>query len=253
MKKENEKDLGIENFDFYFEILPKWDKIDHIGKLAEYLKPKELSEGVDEMPRLKGIFKKLVVKMVACSVGKTLNRHCFVLMGANGIGKTSFLNWFLPPDLSCISCRQLELPKLTPEALITNFWVHIDELSSERKQDMAKLGDILLKDQVRVRLPYAERSILTPRRCNFVASTNSLYFLNDRVLQKRCIVFYLNEINWNYKTEIDINQVWAQAFELYKSNQFVYRLNQKDDTLNGMANLVYHCYFLEMQNKAMHK
>lgn len=253
MKNENQRNEELKIFDRYFEALTKWDKTDHIGNLAEYLKPKVLSEGVNEMPRLKVIFKKMIVKMVACSMGKTLNKHCFVLMGANGIGKTSFLNWLLPPGLSAKLEQNFELSNLTPDDFLTNFWIQIDELTSERKQDIVNFGKTLMKDQVRVRLPYSEKPKLTQKRCNFVATTNDLDFLKDKELQKRCVCFYLGEINWSYLDDIDINQVWAQAFELYKSTTFNYKFWIKELTYNEMANIAYHGYFLKNQFEASHK
>lgn len=235
MKNENQRNEELKIFDRYFEALPKWDKIDHIGNLAEYLKPKKLSEGVDEMPRLKVIFKKMIVKMVACSMGKTLNKHCFVLIGEKGIGKTLFLNWLCPPGLpyiitSCIETSNDGLIKLTE-----NFLIQIVGLNKENNN----LKIVLSTEQVRLRAPYSTKPELLNRRCNIVATSNSLDFMNDESMLKRCVCFNLIGIDSNYRTNIDIQKLWSQAYHLFQSDQFDYKLNQKDVVLNELANSAY--------------
>ena len=55
------------------------------------------------------------------------------------------------------------------------------------------------------------------RRASFIGSTNMTEFLSDPTGNVRWIPFEITGIDWNYSTEINIDDVWKQAYSLYKS------------------------------------
>lgn len=100
-EKTNDFATVQNKFKEYFENLPAWDGVDHIGNLAKYLKPVEITPRVDETIWLDQLFRKLLVSMVACSLGTDLNKKCLVLVCEKpSSGKSTFLRWLCPPNLA---------------------------------------------------------------------------------------------------------------------------------------------------------
>jgi predicted P-loop ATPase len=61
-------------------------------------------------------------------------------------------------------------------------------------------------------------------------------FLADETGSVRWLCFNIKSINWKYNTDIDINDVWAQAHSLYKSNEFEYALTSDEIKENEIRN-----------------
>lgn len=98
---------------------------------------------------------------------------------------------------------------------------------------------------VNVRIPFSEHPTMEKKRCNFVASANSFDFLLNANHLKSLIIFHLSKIDWNYKTDIDINKVWSQAFHLLKSNEFEYKLTEKEKVMGKLQQQMYLSKILE--------
>lgn len=221
----------------YFEGLPPWDGTDYIGRLAEYIKVQDITKTSNERDRFNRMFKKTLVRMVACSLEAGFNKQCFTLVhDKQNSGKSTFLRWLCPPALQDYYSEAVGISKDDLIALTENFIINIDELSTLSKYDINALKSVMSKDRVKVRLPYGERPEMLQRRCNFVASTNRLEFLNDETGSVRWVCFLLSEINWNYKKEIDINLVWSQAYHLFSYAKFNYQLTPKEIEENEHAN-----------------
>lgn len=221
----------------YFENLPEWDGSDIIGRLAEYVKVQDLTKKSNERERFIRMFKKTLVRMVACSLESGFNKQCFTLVhDKQNSGKSTFLRWLCPPKLADYYSEAVGISKDDLIALTENFIINIDELSTLSKYDINALKSVMSKDRVKVRLPYGERPEMLQRRCNFVASTNRLEFLNDETGSVRWVCFLLSSIDWDYKNKIDINKVWSQAYHLFQSTNFNYQLTPAEIVENELAN-----------------
>jgi hypothetical protein len=224
-------------FKEYFETLPEWDGSDIIGRLAEYIKVQDLTKKSNERERFNRMFKKTLVRMVACSLEAGFNKQCFTLVhDKQNSGKSTFLRWLCPPTLADYYSEAVGISKDDLIALTENFIINIDELSTLSKYDINALKSVMSKDRVKVRLPYGERPEMLQRRCNFVASTNRLEFLNDETGSVRWVCFLLSSIDWDYKKNIDINKVWSQAYHLFCSTKFNYQLTPSEIAENEIAN-----------------
>jgi hypothetical protein len=146
------------------------------------------------------------------------------------------MRWLCPPALEDYYTENIGTSKDDLIALTENFIVNIDELSTLSKYDINALKSVMSKHKIKVRLPYGDRPEILQRRCNFVASTNRLEFLNDETGSVRWVCFLLDSINWNYNKEIDINKVWAQAYHLFKNTEFDYQLTSAEIDENEEAN-----------------
>jgi|GEM_PF-713004 len=221
----------------YFENLPPWDGEDHIEKLTDYIKVQDIKGKDNEQERFSRMFKKMFVRSVACSLEADFNKQCFTMVDEKqNSGKSTFMRWLCPPKLEDYYTENIGTSKDDLIALTENFIVNIDELSTLSKYDINALKSVMSKHRVKVRLPYGERPELLQRRCNFVASTNRLEFLNDETGSVRWVCFLIDRINWKYNKEVDINKVWAQAYYLFKETNFDYQLTPAEVEENEQAN-----------------
>lgn len=85
-------------------------------------------------------------------------------------------------------------------------------------------------------MPYDSRTTIKPRRANFIGSTNKDEFLTDETGSVRWLCFELMaKINFAYRDEIDINDIWRQVYTLYKEG-FDYQLTLTEIEENEAAN-----------------
>jgi len=179
----------------------------------------------------------MFVRSVACSLEADFNKQCFTFVHEKqNSGKSTFMRWLCPPQLEDYYTENIGTSKDDLIALTENFIVNIDELSTLSKYDINALKSVMSKHKLKVRLPYGERPEILQRRCNFVASTNRLEFLNDETGSVRWVCFLLERINWSYTSGIDINKVWAQAYHLFKETNYDYQLSPREIDENEEAN-----------------
>ena len=232
----------------YFENLPPWDGKDYIGKLASYIKILESGKKGEERARFENQFQKMFVRSIACALEVSFNKHCFTLVSQKQHGgKSTFLRWLCPPELVEYYSENIGLTKDDRIALSENFWINIDELDTLGKYDVNSLKSLFSKDGFKDRLPYAERTEVLKRRCNFVASTNRKDFLSDETGSVRWICFNVDSINHNYNLDVNINDVWCQAYNLFKIPTYKYQFTTEEVLENEKANRQFFMRSVEME------
>lgn len=218
----------------YFENLGKWDsknEIDFIDKLCEYIPVKERN-------RFNKQFRKMLVRCVACALeDDVFNKHAFILVhNIQHTGKSTFCRWLCPKALYDYITETIGVDKDGQITLATNFFINLDELSTMTKSDVNALKSFISKDKINVRLPYDRRATVRPRRANFIGSTNKDEFLTDETGSVRWLCFELvDNINFAYKDDIDINDIWRQAYSLYLAG-FNYLLTKEEIEENERTN-----------------
>lgn len=225
-------------FIHYFEGLPKWENTDpdYITELARFVET-ENSDWWEHM------FKKHLVRCVAQAVGESgFNKQCLTLVGKQNDGKTSFLDFLVPPALLGYTRKGFDFGK--KDGLISlsqNFLINLDELASfEKKELNNEFKAVLSESKIRFRPLYANQETSVLRRASFVASTNQMEFLTDETGNVRWIPFVVNSINHDHGGEngygkLNINKIWAQAYHLLKGG-FIHQLTpleiQQQEFLN---------------------
>ena len=194
-------------FENYFQNLEKWDGENHIQRLISFVKT------TDTEP-FQIHFEKWLTRSVFCALKRGyINKQCFVFYNTKqNSGKTSFLRFLIPPSLEKYYTEDIGVDKDGLIALCKNFIINIDELSVMSKTDVNILKAFISKNTVNARLPYDRKSSLMYRTSSFCGSTNRSDFLTDETGSVRWIIFEVLEIDFNYSKEININQVWAQAY-----------------------------------------
>lgn len=221
-------------FELYFKGLGLWDKDteeDFIGKLCKYIPAKDAI-------RFENHFRKMLVRSIACALLEyVFNKQVFVLVGAGqNTGKSTFCRWLCPPFLSNYISESINTDKDGLIVLATNFLINMDELATLSKTEINSLKSLISKDKINVRLPFARRTSVHPRRANFIGSTNNDEFLTDETGSVRWLCFEIEEtLNFDYKIDINIDDIWRQAYTLYKEG-FQYQLTPSEIKENEISN-----------------
>jgi len=229
----------------YFNNL-KWDGENHIEKLSEYI----YIQGDDvEKKRFDKHFKMMFARAAAGALAINYNKRCIIFVGGQDAGKTYFSNWLCPPALKNYSTDNIDFSnKDAVIAMGSNFWIILDELAKISHAGMNIVKSTLSANKIKVRLPYDARDSLIQRRCTFIGSTNEPEFLLDTTGNVRWICFRLKGkgFNWNYKKDINIDQVWAQAYYLLK-NDFRYDMTKDELKENEEINRQFMKLDVEME------
>jgi hypothetical protein len=224
-------------FKEYFFSLPEWDSVDYIGQLAGYVKTDDDKFWAD-------MFKKALVRSIACAIGGRENRIVMVLVQEDqSTGKSNFIRFLNPFKDKYYTESPLRDGKDTEFRFSENFIYNLEELSALGALDINKLKAIISKSTVKERRAYAEFEEELPRRCNFWGSTNKAEFLTD-TQNTRWLCFRVVSIDFGYnnmntgEAAININDVWGQAYALYKSG-FDYNLTKEEASYRDMLNKAY--------------
>jgi hypothetical protein len=196
----------------YYLTSLRWDGKPHIEALASYFK--------DRHKAFIFILKLFLIGAVAKAMTGERNRM-LVLDGEQSLGKSHFVRWLVP---ECMRERQFVESPINPEIKdhrirLANTWIwEVAELGSTvRRSDRESLKHFLSMKQVTVRVPYAHHDISKNALSSFVGTINDeAGFLNDPTGHTRFMTVQLEDINWDYAKDIDVHQVWAQAYALYK-------------------------------------
>ncbi|MCT4214248.1 virulence-associated E family protein [Elizabethkingia anophelis] len=216
----------------YFSFLHPWDGKDHIANLCSYVK-------TNDDKAFAYHFEKWFTRTVLCALENGyVNKQCMVLASSlQNSGKTTFLRGLIPPTLRNYYTENISVDKDGIIAICKNLICNADELAILSKTDVNMLKAYISKSNVNVRLPYGRRAEFMERICSFVGSTNRTDFLTDESGSVRWLVFEVQNINFKYSIEIDIDKVWAQAYyNAYKRKDFDPELTTDDIKENEKRN-----------------
>jgi predicted P-loop ATPase len=225
----------------YFENLPRWDNSqpDYIQKLSEFVV-------IEDKVWWQSMFKKHLVRMVAQAILKIpFNKQCLTLVGKQNDGKTSFLEFLVPPQLSRYYRKGFDFGgnKDGKISLCQNFVINLDELATFEKKDLNnEFKTILTESTVKFRPLFAKNETTNYRRANFVASTNQYEFLTDETGNVRWLPFVVKDIvhdygkGKGYQANVDIDLVWSQAYHLLMSGEFDCIMNKSEIEMQEKIN-----------------
>ncbi|MFN4197828.1 MAG: VapE domain-containing protein, partial [Flavobacterium sp.] len=221
----------------YFENLPAWDqKTDPINKYLEYV----LLEENESREQFEYHFKKWCVRAVKCAlIDGYFNKQAFILTDdgkGQNIGKSSWCRYLCPESLSNYLAEDISDDKDARILLCKNFLINLDELAALSRKEINHLKSFFSKAQINERLPYDKKNSVIPRVASFIGSTNMSTFLQDETGSVRWLCFVVKNINWNYKTEFKIDDLWAQAYTLSKDASFDETLTSSDILQNEQRN-----------------
>ena len=189
---------------------------DYIGELANCI---TLADGEDK-EFFKLMFKKMLVRCVKCGLNEHYaNRYVFVLASQRqSNGKSSLIRWLNPfGPHQYYAENPLEDNKDARIRMAETFIYNLEELSTSTKSDINRLKATISQIGTRDRKPYGRQAENIIRRCNFFGSTNNVSFLTDDT-NTRWLCFQISKIDWAYSKMLHKDNVWAQAYKLYREN-----------------------------------
>lgn len=139
-----------------------------------------------------------------------------VFQGAQGDGKTRWFKRLAPEGSGWIGeGKSIDPSKKDTMLGALRFWItELGELESTLKKDMAMLKAFITDTQDVIRVPYARRASVFPRRTVFGGTVNQDEFLFDMTGNRRWWCIPIETIDYTHN--FDMQQVWAEVRELYE-------------------------------------
>ena len=200
----------------------------HYNK-ANYSSQSERSEA-DRLWRV--CFKKWFVAMVASWMkDEVVNHTVLVLVGRQGIFKTTWLDNLIPPELRAYSSKlplSGQISKDDRLRLCENGLLNIDELDAICGREMNIVKSLLTSTDVNERAAYGRLKERRVRLASFCASTNKREFLTDVTGNRRWLPFEVESIQNPFHTIIPYELLYAQAKALVEEGYFAYWFDMEE-------------------------
>ena len=190
---------------------------------ANYSEPRERSEA-DRLWRV--CFKKWFVAMVASWMrDEVVNHQVLVLIGRQGIYKTTWLEHLIPPHLRAYACKLANSNDLNKDERlrIAEFGlISLDEIDSMNNRELNQLKSVITATDVNERAAYAYTKERRVRLASFCASGNRRDFLTDITGNRRWLPFEVESIQNPFYTILPYERMYAQAWALAQDPLFSY-------------------------------
>lgn len=210
----------------------RWDKKANIADLAAYF---------TDADNILARWLKAWLVGACAKIFEQEQNPMLVLDGSQDLGKSFFAEWLARP----LPDYFVESP-INPEdkdnriRLMTKWIWEVGELGSTiRKADREALKFLLTLKYVTERKPYHRYDTVKPAVTSFIGTINNeAGFLNDPTGSRRFLVCDLAEINWDYARQVDIDQIWAEAYAEYRAG-YSWRLDKREIGLRNEINARY--------------
>ena len=177
-------------------------------------------------------FKKWFVAMVASWMkDEVVNHTVLVLVGRQGIFKTTWLDNLIPPELRAYSSKlplSGQISKDDRLRLCENGMLNIDELDAMCGREMNIVKSLLTSTDVNERAAYGRLKERRMRLASFCASTNNREFLTDITGNRRWLPFEVESIQNPFHTIIPYERLYAQAKALVEEGIFSYWFDMEE-------------------------
>ena len=171
-------------------------------------------------------FKKWFVAMVASWMkDEVVNHQVLVLIGKQGIYKTTWLEHLIPPHLRAYACKLANSNELNKDERlrIAEFGlISLDEIDSMNNRELNQLKSVITATDVNERAAYAYTKERRIRLASFCASGNRRDFLTDITGNRRWLPFEVESIQNPFYTTLPYEQMYAQAWALAQDPFFSY-------------------------------
>ena len=171
-------------------------------------------------------FKKWFVAMVASWMrDEVVNHQVLVLIGRQGIYKTTWLEHLIPPHLRAYACKLANSNDLNKDERlrIAEFGlISLDEIDSMNNRELNQLKSVITATDVNERAAYAYTKERRVRLASFCASGNRRDFLTDITGNRRWLPFEVESIQNPFYTILPYERMYAQAWALAQDPLFCY-------------------------------
>ena len=148
-----------------------------------------------------------------------------VLIGKQGIFKTTWLEHLIPPHLRAYACKLANSNDLNKDERlrIAEFGlISLDEIDSMNNRELNQLKSVITATDVNERAAYAYTKERRVRLASFCASGNRRDFLTDITGNRRWLPFEVESIQNPFYTILPYERMYAQAWALAQDPLFSY-------------------------------
>ena len=201
---------------------------DWIGWLSEHV----TVTGGEEAQKLWRIcFTKWFVAMVASWLkDEAVNQQVLVLIGRQGIYKTTWLEHLLPPELRAYSCKMANSTQLNKDErlrIAEYGLIALDEIDAMSAKELNVMKSVITASDISERAAYGYTKERRVRLASFCASGNKQEFLTDLTGNRRWLPFQVENIQNPFYITLPYEQIYAEARYLVE-NGFQYWFDIED-------------------------
>ena len=215
----------------YLNSLPEYtpSSVSFIDWLSSQVHVSNGSRGVEEegsrenpQERWRVCFRKWFVAMVASWLyDGVVNQQVLVLIGKQGIYKTTWLEHLMPPCLRAYQTKMTNVRDLNKDERlrIAEFGlINIDEIDSMNDRELNQLKSLVTTSDVNERAAYGYTKDRRLRIASFCASGNNREFLTDQTGNRRWLPFDVESIEspFNWGDSFPYEQIYSEALYLLK-------------------------------------
>lgn len=207
----------------YFKELPEWDGTDYIRILADSVRTNHQSFWTECLERY------LVGMCAAATQDDVVNYTVLLLCSeVQNIGKTTFINNLLPPELRTYLSTGLINPNSKDDLakIAQSMLINLDEFEGMSGRDLNTFKDLVTRKVISIRLPYARRSQNFPHTASFAGTCNYQEILHDTTGNRRFLCFHADSIEF---IKINYTQLYAQIKHLLNTPGYQYWFTQEDN------------------------
>lgn len=213
--------------------LPVWDPTldpDHLGALAARIHVSESADLLDTYLR------KWFVGMVAGWLSEEVtNQVVFVLIGGQGIYKTTLMENLLPPVLKPYFYTKPNSSRLTKDdklALCEFALINLEEIDAMGTAELNQLKALITMKHINERPAYGRAKEHRPHIASFCGTGNNPKFLTDPTGNRRWLPFHVLSIDSPYALPIHHVGLYSQAMYLLQHGYPYWFTQQEINQLN---------------------
>ena len=201
----------------YLNRLPPWDGQDHILAMSVSVTVKG---GTEKQMLFYEYLKRWLVAMVASWLDEgEVNQAVLVLIGEQGIYKTTWFSHLLPPELRDYFRIKVNSSRVSKDDLITLSQyglVCYEELDVMRPSDVNTMKSVVTMPSIDERKPYGHYTEHMPHVASFCGTGNNVQFLTDQTGNRRWLPFEVESIISPRDQPFDYEGIYSQAYALYR-------------------------------------
>ena len=217
---------------------------DWIGWMAKQVK---VEGGEAEQQLWVNCFRKWFVGMVASWLkDEVVNQQVLVLIGRQGIFKTTWLEHLLPPELRAYGCKMAGSGQLNKDErlrIAEYGLIALDEIDAMTTKELNVMKSVITASDISERAAYGYTKERRVRLASFCASGNKQEFLTDLTGNRRWLPFNVESIENPFYRNQPYELIYAEARALIE-NGFQYwfdlgdieQLEQHNDDFRAQEN-----------------
>ena len=171
--------------------------------------------GEEEQKLWVSTFRKWFVAMVAGWLSdEAVNQQVLVLIGKQGIFKTTWLEHLLPPELRAYGCKMASATQLNKDErlrIAEYGLIALDEIDAMGPRELNVMKSVITASDISERAAYGYTKERRIRLASFCASGNKQEFLTDLTGNRRWLPFLAETIQNPFYITLPYEQIYAEA------------------------------------------